>query len=92
MNTIKDIKDVLKQIDSNDRTILVYRYMWLFEGSENMCIKVLSGVAEEHKQFIEALKNNNRVIKAVRTYLHEYDVNLIEFYESIKDIEEKGGE
>lgn len=85
-------KQDLKQNESNDRTILVYRYMWLFEGNENMCIKVLSGVTEEHKQFIEALKNNKRVIKAARTYLHEYDVNLIEFYESIMDIEEKGGE
>lgn len=85
-------KQDLKQNESNDKTILVYRYMWLFEGNENMCIKVLSGVTEEHAQFMNALKGDKSVKKAVRVYLHEYDVNLIEFYESIKDIEEKGGE
>lgn len=81
-------KQDLRENESKDKKILVYRYMWLFEGNDNMCIKVLSGVTEEHEQFINALKNDSKVTKAVRVYLHEYDVNLIEFYESIKEVKE----
>lgn len=71
--------------NQNNVVIYVYRYMWLFENNENMQIKVISGVPEEHKQFMEVLKNDKKVTKAVRVYLHEYDVNLIEFFESIKE-------
>lgn len=82
---LKFNNDRLEQDFSEDKKILVYRYMWLFEGNDNMCIKVLSGVLREHEQFINALKNDSEVVKCVRVYLHEYNVDLIEFYESIKD-------
>lgn len=73
-----------------NQKIYVYRYMWLFDGSENLNIKVLSGCLQEHEDFMKALKNDETVLKAVRVYLHEIDVNLIEFYDDIK--KEKDGE
>ena len=62
-----------------------YRYMWLYEGNENLNIKVITGLDIEHDKFIEALKNDVNVTKACRVYLNEIDVSLIEFYDNIKE-------
>lgn len=70
------------------QTIYVYRYMWLMQGNENMCVKVLSGTLEEQAMFINSLRSSEEVTKAVRVYLHEIDISLIEMYDKIKDIEE----
>ena len=80
---------MITEKNSQHQIIKVFRYMWLVEGSENMCIKVISDVEEMHKKFIEALKADKRVIKAARVYLHEYDVAMIEFYEGLVDKEKE---
>lgn len=67
--------------------IFVYRYIWTVKDNPNMCIKVISGLPDEHKAFEEALRKAPEVEKASRVYLHEYDVNLIELYEAVKEKE-----
>ena len=73
----------MENVKTNETKIFVYLYMWLFDGSENMCIKVLSDIPEAHEKFMDMLKADERVSKASRVYLHEYDINKIEFYENI---------
>lgn len=75
--------------NQNKQTIKSYRYMWLFEGNENLNIKVITGLDVEHDDFIKALQDDDRVVNACRVYLHEIDINLIEFYDSIKKKEDK---
>lgn len=64
--------------------IYVYRYMWLTKGDEKLKIRVIAGVQDEHEAFISALKAKDEVINLCRVYLHEIDVNLVEFYETLK--------
>lgn len=82
----------MENAKKDNQKIVVYRYMWLFDGNDNLNIKVLSGVKQEHDMFIEHLKNDERVTKACRVYLHEIDINLIEFYDDLKKEGEKNVE
>lgn len=72
---------------NQQQIIYVYRYIWTVKDNPNMCIKVISGLFEEHKAFEDALKKAPEVEKASRVYLHEYDVSLIELYETVKERE-----
>lgn len=76
-----------KCFDNNKKVVLyAYRYMWLFEDNDNMCVKILCGTNLEHADFIRMLVSDEKVVKACRVYLHEIDLANIEHYEDIFEL------
>lgn len=67
--------------------IYVYRYLWQEKHSENICVKVLSGVPAEHDKFITSIKSADNIVKCTRVYMAQYDPNKLEEYETIKKLE-----
>lgn len=64
--------------------IYTYRYLWQSKKSEDICVKVLSGVPEEHDKFIKAINDSEDIIKCTRVYMSQVDVDKLEAYENIK--------
>lgn len=81
--TNQDVKAIFKP------TIYVFRYMWLTKGDEKLKIRIIAGVTDEHEAFISAMKAEENVENLCRVYLHEIDVNLVEFYETLKGEQEE---
>lgn len=69
--------------------LYAYRYMWLFESNENMCVKIICGTEKEHNDFMALLAADKNVVKACRVYLHEIDLANIEHYEDIFELLKK---
>ena len=69
--------------------VKTYRYMWLYADDEKLNVRFVSGTEEEHEKFIQALKDDDRIINATRVYVHEIDINHVEVYENIVYKEEK---
>lgn len=63
-----------------------YRYMWLFEDNDNMCVKIICGTEKEHNEFMDMLVADKNVVKACRVYQHEIDLANIEHYEDIFEL------
>lgn len=75
------------KVKNQECIIVTYRYMWLTENNDNLKIRIVSGIEEEHKKIMEELINSPDVVKAVRVYMHEINCAKLEEYEAL----EKGG-
>lgn len=65
--------------------IYTYRYMWKSKAANGKyCIQIVSGVEQEHKEFMSKLNANDDVLCASRIYLHEINVLYTEQHEIIK--------
>lgn len=64
--------------------IYTYRYMWQSKNTNDICVKVLSGVPEEHARFIKSINESADVVKCTRVYMSQCDVEKLEQYENIK--------
>lgn len=68
--------------------IYVYRYLWTEKDNENVCIKVVSGVKEEHDRFVKSILSTDKVLKCSRVYMGQYNIDLLEKYENVKEVHE----
>lgn len=68
--------------------IYVYRYIWLMKNSDKLNVRIISGIKEEHEQFVNVLLDNNHVEKASRVYVCEYDIVKMDDYEPVKQSKE----
>lgn len=68
-----------------------YRYLWKSKEAkkDTLNCKIITGVDEEHKQFLHNLQKNPDVISAGREYLYEIDPALMTRFENIKSEVEK---
>lgn len=64
--------------------IYTYRYIWLMKDNDKLNVRIISGVKEEHEQFVKVLHENKAVEKASRVYVNEYDVTKMDDYEPVK--------
>lgn len=67
-------------------TVYTYRYIWKLkdekEGKFN--VKYLTGVTEEHKQFMGRIQQDESVVSCARIYVSEVNVSLTEQHEIVK--------
>lgn len=75
-------------MEKQSQFIYVYRYLWTEKDNDNVCIKVVSGVKEEHDRFIKSVLSADKVLKCSRVYMAQYNIDLLEKYENIKEVHE----
>lgn len=68
-----------------ENVIYTYRYIWLMKDNDKLNVRIISGVKEEHEQFVKVLQENKLVEKASRVYVNEYDVTKMDDYEPVKE-------
>lgn len=68
--------------------IYTYRYIWLMKNSDKLNVRIISGIKEEHEQFVKVLLENDDVEKASRVYVCEYDIVKMDDYEPVKQSKE----
>lgn len=63
-----------------------YRYLWKTKEikKDNLYCKIITGVDDEHRQFMQALQKDETVVSAGREYLYEIDPAMISRFENIK--------
>lgn len=66
--------------------LYTFRYMWLFDNCENVCVKIICGTEKEHADFMNMLATDEKVVKACRVYVNEIDLSNIEHYEDIFEL------
>lgn len=70
---------------TNPTVIYTYRYMWKSKtAGGKYCIQIVSGLEQEHKEFMAKLNSNEDVLCATRIYLHEINVLYSEQHEIVK--------
>lgn len=69
--------------------IYTYRYIWLIKNNDKLNVRIISGIKEEHEQFVKVLLDNVDVEKASRVYVCEYDIVKMDDYEPVKQSKEE---
>lgn len=70
---------------TNNTVVYTYRYIWKSKAADGKyCVQIVSGVEQEHKEFMARLNSNDDVLCASRIYLHEINVLFTEQHETIK--------
>lgn len=77
----------MKRNKDDNQVIYTYRYIWLqkhriekpdrIDYETKTCIKLLSGVIQEHNIFIDSLKSNENILSAAREYMGHYDLRFL---------------
>lgn len=74
--------------ESNKTVSLVARrYIWKEKDNDKLCVKIVTGVAEEHLQMKKSLFESEFVEAATSEYVCEYDLAQYGVIESIKKME-----
>ena len=71
-------------METSNKKIYTYRYMWLRKDSDNTNIRIVTGLMVEQEEFKQALLSSEDVVSAVCVYISETDVSRIDDYETIK--------
>lgn len=62
-------------MEQSEKVVLVTRrYLWKKKDNDKICVKVLTGVAQEHNDFTSLLLKDEGVERATSEYLGEYDL------------------
>lgn len=71
---------------SKNNVITCVRYVWKVKDGkkDNLCIKYLCGLQEEHKKFTEALVKSAEVVSAVAEYQYTIEPERVAKVEQIK--------
>ena len=72
-------------IEKSTETIRLYTYKYIWKQKDNkLCVKVLTGVQEEHAKFQTAIQNDNNIVSCMREYLGEMNLSYMNFTEPVK--------
>lgn len=64
--------------------VYTYRYMW--KNKDNgLCVKFITGVVQEHNQFMDILMKDENIVSALREYVNEIDYSFIGWSQAIKE-------
>lgn len=76
-------------IEKATKTIRLYTYKYIWKQKDDkLCIKVLTGVQDEHAKFQTVIKNDSNIVSCMREYLGEMNLAYMNFTEPVK-FEEK---
>lgn len=69
---------------SNTVIVYTYRYIWKEKGSQNLCVKFLTGTQEEHSIFQKNILENEKIASCLREYVNEVNFAYLGFTEEVK--------
>lgn len=75
-------------MEQSEKVVLVTRrYLWKQKDDDKICVKVLTGVAQEHNNFTFSLLKDENIERATSEYLGEYDLLQFGLIVPIKKME-----
>lgn len=64
--------------------VFTYRYMWKCKD-DGLRVKFLTGIEQEHNQFMDILMKDDDIVSALREYVNEIDYSFIGWSQAIKE-------